>query len=139
MNQTQTTNTDDIRRAFKTLATDAADRIVRKGVNAGGDEVLLAAQIEVPVDEGDLEESLGKKTKVYKDTGTGVSVIGSRRGGDFKGYHHHLVHNGHIAADGSFVPGNPYLKRARDRADSRAKAAMASTVNAELQKEAARA
>jgi hypothetical protein len=108
-------------------------------VTAGGKVVLLAAQIEVPVDESGLEESLGRKTKLYKSTGTGVSIVGARVGDSWKGQHHHLVHDGHIAADGSFVVGNPYLKRAQDRSRQRAEAAVAAKVDEELRKEASRA
>lgn len=129
--------TADSRRLMKlldTLPTKVSRKVSRNAVNAGATPILQAARSEAPVVTGNLKQSLGKKTKVYGETA--VALVGPRISGRFKGYHGHLIHNGHIAADGSFVPGNPFLRRAHDNAAAPAQSAMISKLSAGIESEA---
>ncbi|MEM8783070.1 MAG: HK97 gp10 family phage protein [Planctomycetota bacterium] len=127
----------DLRRRFGRLPTKVAGRVSRRAVSAGLTPVLREARREVPVDTGVLLGSLGRKTKAYGDLSIGLA--GPRIRGKHRGYHGHLVHDGYVAADGTFVPGNPFLERANQAAESQAQAAMTKKLADGIEKEASRA
>ena len=103
---------NQLMKQFHRLGDGVKKKVGRSAVNAGALPVVQAARREVPVDDGTLRRSIGKKAKAYPNISTAVAYIGARITGRSRGYHAHLVEQGHIASDGSFVPGNPWLKRA---------------------------
>lgn len=125
-------------RDYHRLGEKVRTTVARRAVNAGATPILREARQEVPVDEGELKRSLGKRTRAYKQNATAVAVVGARITGKSRGFHAHLVHDGHVAADGSFVPGNPFLKRAQMQAEQQAVNRMQSKLSQEIEKESSR-
>lgn len=133
-----TLDVGELIRSLERLDFAVQDRISRRAVSRGGDLLLAAIEREAPVYRGVLKESLGQKVKLYKQSNTTVSIIGPRIGGGFRGYHGHLVHDGHIAVDGSFVPGNPFQRRAVEASRDAALEAVKQSVAADIEKEASK-
>lgn len=124
---------------FRTLPDKVARKVGRAAVNAGATPVLKAAKGEVPVGlTGNLRKSLGKKTKYYRRSGSSVAMVGPRIGGGHLGYHGHLIEDGHVNRDGSFTPGNPWLKRATSQTEQAARAAIKSKLAQGIVQEATR-
>ena len=123
MKQTFSHDGSGLRAALKAIPNAVAVRVGRKAVDAGGELVEAAVRSEVPLgDTAKLYRSITRVTRVYRDTDTAVCVVGSDR--DAGAYYHHIVHDGRIAADGSFVAGDPYVTRGATKAGSAAQAAM---------------
>lgn len=117
------------------LPSIVSGKISRKAVNAGSLPILKAARASVPVGEtGNLKESLGRKTQLYKRSETAVAMVGPRIKGGHLGYHGHLVEYGHINADGSFTPGHPWLSTAQHTAGPAAINRMRQKLASELDK-----
>lgn len=131
----------DLKRAmeqFQRLPDKVNRKVGRAAVSAGVTVVLRQARSEVPIDEGTLRASLGRKVKNYPSSQLTVGIAGSRISGNKRGYHAHLVEHGHVAADGSFVPGNPWLARAVAAAEGQAIERMQRKLFAGIDKEARR-
>jgi HK97 gp10 family phage protein len=72
-----------LRQVFKRLRQvdeKVRKKILRSALTAGGQIVLQEARAKVPVDSGLVKESLGKKVKVYRQSGTVVVIVGPRTG-----------------------------------------------------------
>jgi len=129
-------SSEPLRKALQALPASIANRVGRRAVAAGADVVQAYIEANTPVGPtGNLLASQDKALKSYRQSDTHVAVVGSVVG---KAPHHHLVHDGHIAADGSFVPGNPYLQRATEKADGPAQAAMLAEIEAGVARETKR-
>lgn len=123
---------------LKQLESRLRDQVIAKALNAGADVIVPVAQNGAARVTGALGESIGKKIVVYRDSGTGVAVIGPRTDftadGRVPWRYHHLVELGKINRDGSFTPGNPFLKRATEETRERALDAVAAVLNTEVSK-----
>ena len=64
--------------AVQDLGRRKAGAIQRKAVTAGGQEVLQEMREDAPRDKGVLAKSLGKKIRVYRQSGVTVAIIGPR-------------------------------------------------------------
>lgn len=128
----------DLRRQFGRLPDVVSRKVARKAVNAGSTPILQTARKQVPVVTGTLKQSLGKKTKVYKNSDVALSMVGPRISGKWAGYHGHLVEFGHINVDGSFTPGNPFLRRSQEIAKPKVIQKMHSKFATEIEKEVAK-
>ena len=122
---------------FQRLEHSTRHKLGRRAVNAGGTVMLRAARQEAPVGPtGNLRASMGNRTRNYKESSTAVAVIGARISGAKRGFHAHLVHDGHIAQDGSYVPGNPFMDRAARRSERDAYKRMGDKLADDIRKEA---
>jgi HK97 gp10 family phage protein len=103
------------------METKGAARAARRGINAGGQVAVEAARDEAPQDSGTLAKSIGKRVDRTKDRSSYYARVGPRKG--YEGTdedgnprkpqrYAHLVHEGHIASDGGYVPGDPFIERA---------------------------
>ena len=113
---TLTTDARLLMKQLHRLGPKVEQKVSRRAVAFGATPILQAMRQEVPIAEGTLRDSLGKKTKTYRQSGTAVAMTGPRIGGKHAGYHGHLIENGKINVDGSFTPGNPFMARAQDKA-----------------------
>jgi len=114
----------ELERMFKTLGDRVQRKVARQAVSAAATPIVNADQENAPEESGALKLALkgGKKIKTYKDSGTVVAIIGARADvqtevdGKLRkpSKYSHLAENGHIAADGTFVPGQPFLRPAFD-------------------------
>jgi len=129
---------DDLIKRYQRLDEAVRGKAARVAVNAGATPILRQARVETPVDSGNLKRSLAKRTRIYRKDQTAVAVVGARIKGKYLGYHAHLVHDGHVASDGSFVPGNPFLRRARESAEQAAIDAMHDKLQQRIDQEAAK-
>lgn len=127
----------ELMRDLDRLSDAVETRVSRKAVMAGSSPILREMKSEVPEDEGTLRKSLGRKSKVYGRE-TAVAMTGPRVRGKHQGYHGHLIERGHIAADGSFVPGDPFMERAQKQSEAAARRAMLDKLDTEVQREAAK-
>ena len=123
-------------RQFQRLPDKVARQVSRKAVNAGATPVVRQARKEVPVREGILKRSMGKRSRVYKNDRMAVAIIGARISGKHRGFHAHLVHDGFVAKDGSLVKGNPFLKRAVDASEAESNRRLREKLFAEIDKAA---
>ena len=119
---------------------DMPDRISRrvrkKALNFAATPITRAIRQETPRGPtGNLRKSVGKNVKTYGED-FGLAIIGPRISGGYRGFHGHLVHDGHVARDGSFVPGNPFLKRGAQRGRSEALARLQAKLAEGIEKEA---
>lgn len=62
------------------LADKLKKKLLKKAVGEAGRLVLKRAKQLVPRDSGLLKKSLGRKVKVYRNTGTAVAIVGPRKG-----------------------------------------------------------
>lgn len=111
-------------------------KVSRRAVTFGTTPIVKEYKANVPVVEGNLQESIGKKSKLYGDTA--VSIVGARIRGKFKGYHAHLIENGKINVDGSFTPGQPILRQAMDSTREQVLDRMTRKLAEGIEKEAAK-
>lgn len=72
-----------LKHLFVELPNRAKSRGLRAAANAGGTVIARAVRKNIPQDSGLLKKSIKKKVKVYRDTATGVAVIGADK--DAKG------------------------------------------------------
>lgn len=118
----------ELQRALKTLGVRVQRKVLRQAVNAASTPVVKAARRKAPKQSGLLRKSLGKKLKTYTKNGTVMALVGPRK--DVEGEHEgekrrparyaHLVENGHVAADGTHVPAQPFLRPAFDETQPQA-------------------
>ncbi len=64
---------DGMKRAVRT-------RVLRKAIGAGTKIILKVAKSLVPKESGLLRKSLGRKVKVYRNSGIAVGIVGPRKG-----------------------------------------------------------
>lgn len=133
------TDARKLMRQLHRLGPKIEGKVSRRAVSAGATPILRAMKDEVPIDQGTLKASLGKKTKLYKRSGTAIAMTGPRIKGGQSGYHGHLIENGKVNVDGSFTPGNPFMARAQDKAASEARRVMHAKLAAGIEQEARRA
>lgn len=62
------------------LRRGARGKILRKALNEGTKPVLSSAKGLAPRESGQLRKSLGKKVKVYRESGAAVGLVGPRSG-----------------------------------------------------------
>lgn len=88
------------------------NKVNRKALNRAGTVLLKGVRANVPVDKGDLKESLTKK--IYKGSMVIVGADGSYVGADGEkpANYDHLVEYGHISKDGTQVPAEPFIRTA---------------------------
>jgi hypothetical protein len=123
---------------FGSLPDKVANKVARRAVNAGVTVVSRAIRNETPVQEGTLKKSIGNKVKQYgRHRDRTVAIIGPRISGGHRGFHGHLVHNGHVAVDGSFVAGNPFVRRTMDAVGELAQARLREQLAGGIEREAA--
>ena len=134
-----TTDSRKLMKQLHRLGPKIEGKVSRRAVGFGATAILKAMRQRVPVGDGTLRDSLGKKTKLYKQTGTAVALTGPRVKGKHRGYHGHLIENGKINADGSFTPGNPFMARAQDAAGPEAIGRMQSKLAQAIEQQAAKA
>lgn len=117
----------ELEKKFRTLGDKVQRKVLRGAVNAGATPVVKATKSKVKVETGTLGLSIGKKVKAYKG-GAVVGVIGPRFQvvSMYKGrkrrpaFYAHLAEKGHIAADGTFVPGNHAIENAAAESEPQA-------------------
>lgn len=131
---------------FRKLPERVGRSAVRKAVNFGATPIVQAARKRIPRESGLSRKALNKRVKTYPANQGVVAIIGVRRdeGGTYKGrrrvpqFYQHLIHDGHIARDGTFVPGSKYLDKAYNAALSTAQKRMEQRLSQEIIKEAAK-
>ncbi|MEM6560039.1 MAG: HK97-gp10 family putative phage morphogenesis protein [Planctomycetota bacterium] len=111
-----------LQKALRKLGDKAARKVSRSAVSAAATPVAKAARRNAPKESGLLRKSIGRRVRTYTERGTVIALVGPRR--NFSGEHEgerrvpanyaHLVENGHLAPDGSFVPPKPFLRPALD-------------------------
>jgi HK97 gp10 family phage protein len=140
------TGAKELERALKTLGERTQRKVVRQAVNAAATPMLKAARAGVEVESGLLKESLTKKVKTYTESGTIVAIIGpdTQTKGEFNGEprwpakYAHLVENGHLTPDGTFVPPHPFLRPAYDSTEGQALDVMKTKLGKGIEREAAK-
>jgi HK97 gp10 family phage protein len=108
--------------AMKAMDRKLRNKTVAKALDAGAAIVAHATRAGAPQESGLLAESIDIKRKTFPHAGTGYAVVGplTSVAGTHKGKlrvpwrYHHLVELGKINRDGSFTPGDPFLKRATE-------------------------
>jgi HK97 gp10 family phage protein len=148
-------------RKLDRLSTRVGRRVLRKATRAGTTPVLRDAKSRVPVDEGNLKKSMGRRFKWYNRTGTYVVIVGPRqrqekttlkRGSLFqttttkaiKGSHGHLVEFGtepRYTKNGAFRgigPAQPFMRPAWEAGRKKAEALAVKKLLEEVEKEARR-
>lgn len=135
----------ELMKQFDKLPDRVARRVSRKAVNYGSTPVIRAIRERVQKRTGLTKKSIGRKTVYYKNRQTAVAVIGSRqniRGENPDGSPHapfnifHLLDRGHIAPDGSFVPGSMAVEEGSRAAESQALDRMHQKLAQEIEREA---
>lgn len=129
------------------------DKVFRRGLSSAGRKatrpVVVSAKAAVAVESGALKKSIGLRTKVYRQTGVMIFVVGPRSGfaGLYQGrkrdprFYAHLVEGGHVvkirAAGivGKVAP-KPFLKPALETNASVITATLGSALGAFITKEA---
>lgn len=117
---------------------------VRRAVNFGATPIVRAARKLAPKESGLTKKAMNKRVVTYQDTV--IAVIGVRKddAGEYHGRrrvpnnYQHLIHDGHVARDGSFVPGTKYLKRAWEQGLPEAQLRMRQRLAEEIRKQAAK-
>ena len=119
----------ELERMFKTLGGRVQRKVARQAVSAGAAPISKAAVEYAAEETGALKLALkgGRKVKVYPDDGATVAIIGARTNVQTEvdgkprtpSKYSHLVEGGHIAADGTLVPGQPFLRPAYDENESK--------------------
>ena len=126
---------------------DAAKRrVLRKGVAEGTKLPTKRAKQLAPKETGLLRKSIGRKTKVYRNSGVAVGIIGVR-----KGFRTEVEVNGrteirnptnylHLVEFGTAsTPAQPFLRPAWDQTKGEARKAAIEKISTELEKEAKKA
>jgi HK97 gp10 family phage protein len=129
---------DDMIDSLDHLESRGAARAARRGINAGAQVAVKAIREAAPRDTGRLAKSIGKKVDRTKDRKSYYARIGPRKGTEAARYAH-LAHNGFIAADGSYVPGTPFIEQPLETEDGRIKKAMADKLGQAIIQEAQKA
>ena len=127
-NSAQLIGDKELQRMFKTLGDRVQRKVARQAVNAGATPISKAAQAGAPEESGALKLALkgGKRLKTYKESGTVVAIIGPRTNVKTEvdgrprvpAHYARLAEDGHIAANGEYVPGHPFLRPAFDQNES---------------------
>lgn len=136
----------ELERKFRTLAERVQRKVLRGAVSAGATPVMKATKGKVKIETGTLQLSIGKKVKAYSKTGSVVGVIGPRFQvtSMYKGrkrrpaFYAHLAEKGHIAANGTFVPGNHAVENAAAESESQAMGTISDKLAKGVMKEAAK-
>lgn len=68
----------ELERVLRKLPEKVLNKVARQAVNAGATPVLKAARKNVPVDQAVLKKTLTKKTKVFKNSQTAISLVGPK-------------------------------------------------------------
>jgi HK97 gp10 family phage protein len=131
-------------KTLKRLGVRVQRRVMRQAVNAATTPIVKAARSRAPKRSGLLKKSLGKKVRTYAEKMTVVGIVGPRTNvvGEHEGkkvrpaLYSHLVERGFIAADGSFVPPQPFLEPAMAEAEGQAVDIMREKLAAGVVKEA---
>lgn len=137
---------DKLLRKLEGLERKGAKRAMRKATRAGTAVLLKAVKKATPKDEGVLRKM--QTSKVY---GRGLSMAGIV-GADVAKLQaaesdprnprpsniDHLVEEGHVAPDGTFVPPTGYMRRAADSAMPAAAAKYTQVLAAEIEREASK-
>lgn len=139
------TGDKQLEKALRSLGPKIAKKVLRQAISAAATPVVKSAKANVTERTGLLKKSLGKKVKVNKRRGTASARVGARSNvqGEVDGKAHipakiaHLVELGHIAADGSHVPAQPFLRPAADENEHKAVQVMSDKLAAGIKKEAA--
>lgn len=139
----------ELQRMFRTLGDRVQRKVARQAVNAASNPISKAAQAGAPEDSGALKLALkgGKRLKTYKESGTVVGIIGPRTNVATEvdgrprrpANYAHLAEDGHIAANGEFVSGHPYLRPAYDANESAALGIMSDKFGTGIVREAKKA
>jgi HK97 gp10 family phage protein len=132
---------------FRELGPRVQRRALRPAVSAAATPIVKAAKAKAAKRSGLLKKSLGKKIKTYADKGMVIAVIGPRTGvnGEVNGKKYvpakiaHLIEKGHIARDGSYVPGQPFLGPAYAETEGQALGVIKDKLAESVVKEAAKA
>lgn len=119
---------EDLSALLNEMPRELRKQILAVAVARAAQPVVRAAKGGVTVDTGSLKRALGAVVRKYKNGADAVAVVGARRGyyaagkalkkgADRRGAampakYAHLVEYGHVAPDGSFVPGKPFLRPA---------------------------
>lgn len=127
---------------FLALPEKAMRRSVRKATNAVNAVVRKELRKEMPQDTGDSKKAVASKTSTSKDKQRISGIVGEDRrkviDGEKPARRFHLIENGYIARDGSFVPGQFPLLRAWNNTKSQREAAYGSKLMQEVEKETAK-
>lgn len=110
--------------AMSLVPEEVRTNVLAPVVDEGGKFVEGAAELYAPVDEGDLQVSIGRVVRKYPANYTAIAVVGpeagyrgtGKRGRKQPGRTGHLAEDGHIAANGKFVPGSKFMRRATEDA-----------------------
>ena len=139
----------ELERMFKTLGGRVQRKVAKQAVNAAATPIAKAAQEKAPEETGALKLALqgGKKVKGYSGSGVTVAVIGPRtnvqtesEGEIRKPFKYaHLAEGGHIAEDGTHVPGQPFMRPAFDENEAKALGVMKDKFAVGVVKEAKKA
>ena len=136
----------ELARALQSLGPRVARKVTRQAVNASLTPVLKTARANAPEESGLLKESLDKKTKTYAENMVIVGLVGpdTTTQGTFKGElrkpskYAHLVEEGHIDANGNFVPPHPFIRPAFDENESKMLDTMSQRLGKGIEREAAK-
>lgn len=121
-------------RALRELGPKIAKRVLRKAVKAGGNRVLLAAQLKSPYDTGLLLSTLVARTGTSKKRGT-VSARVGMKAGDFKG---EAFYGSFVEYGTKHMEARPYLRPAFDEQRDNALGIMRRELAAGIEREAAK-
>lgn len=121
------TGLDDLFARLKAIPKKLQNKALKDGVGKAGKEILWKAKGKAPRKSGLLRKSLGRKVKVYRNSGAAVAIVGPRKG--FKGLaerggrevmsdpvrYAHLVELGTVRTDAqAFLV--PAFRESKDRA-----------------------
>jgi HK97 gp10 family phage protein len=89
----------------------------RRAINVGTTPILRAVKAGVPVDHGDLKQSMIKKVSNHGPNCSGIvgadaDYVGEN--GEKPAKYDHLVEFGHVATDGTQVSANPFMRNGWD-------------------------
>lgn len=125
---------------FHNLPDKVQRRVIRKAVNAAATPVTKQLRRNLPKDTGALKRAVAKKTITNHDKTLITGLVGVNRKKEYAGKkggrYFHLVENGHITADGKFVPGKWALKRAFESTKSQREKQFGTKMGKEIEKEA---
>lgn len=82
--QAKITGVKELTATLSGLARAVRNKILRKMMGEAGKVVLKRAKQLVPRETGLLKKSLGRKVKLYRNSGVGVAVVGPRTGPKFR-------------------------------------------------------
>lgn len=108
---------DELKHLMRKLPPRVHRKVTRAAISAGLTPMLRAMRKEVPVDDGVLKASLGRKVKAYDKSLSVVGLAGPKKNA---APHAHLVEYGtapRYDADGNYsgvMPPNPFVRKARE-------------------------